>query len=216
MLALFAVVGSVAAEVLVSTKEVRIVARRLDDGRTEFALQERDGTGWSDRILPTRRFFPAELGHDRWLVSSPISVTVETDVPSAPTPTATPEPTLPQSAYGDTNAEVANFWIYLWNKDFGSAGTILTATALAFVDLDQFDLDVRARRNLATEEYCNASAIFSGELAELGCAGPDWRHEEVENVAVTVDVGLLDYVHYRCTRQDSSTEDESVWACWLR
>ena len=45
--------------------EVRIEARRLDDGRTEFSLTV-DG----ERCLPQRRFFPAEPGHDRWLRSS--------------------------------------------------------------------------------------------------------------------------------------------------
>ena len=53
--------------------EVRIVARRLDDARTEFALQQRQPDGeWGDRILPRSRFFPADPGHSRWLSSSPI------------------------------------------------------------------------------------------------------------------------------------------------
>lgn len=54
--------------------EVRITAMRHDDGRVEFALQEREGAGWSDRILPTRRFFPATGREGRWLVSTPIRV----------------------------------------------------------------------------------------------------------------------------------------------
>ncbi len=45
--------------------EVRIEARRLDDGRTEFALSV-DG----ERCLPNSRFFPADPGHGRWLRSS--------------------------------------------------------------------------------------------------------------------------------------------------
>ena len=40
--------------------EVRITAQRLQDGRTEFALQQREGDGWSDRIAPRARFLPAE------------------------------------------------------------------------------------------------------------------------------------------------------------
>ena len=41
--------------------EVRITAQRLEDGRTEFGLQQRTADGWSDRILPRGRYFPAEV-----------------------------------------------------------------------------------------------------------------------------------------------------------
>lgn len=50
--------------------EIRIAAHRHENGRVEFAIQERqdDGT-WGKRMLPARRFFPAE-GSGRWLTSS--------------------------------------------------------------------------------------------------------------------------------------------------
>ena len=55
--------------------EVRITAmRHASDGRIEFALQEREGAGWSDRLLPRARFFPATGREGRWLVSTPIRV----------------------------------------------------------------------------------------------------------------------------------------------
>ena len=54
--------------------EVRIAAKRLADGRTEFALQQRDGDGWSDRIAPRRRFVPAAPPVGRWLVSTPVAI----------------------------------------------------------------------------------------------------------------------------------------------
>lgn len=54
--------------------EVRITAQRLEDGRTEFGLQQRTADGWSDRILPRGRYFPAEVEPGRWLNSTPISV----------------------------------------------------------------------------------------------------------------------------------------------
>ena len=57
-----------------SGTEVRITAMRLEDGRIEVALQEREGSGWGERILPARRFFPASGREDRWLSSSPITV----------------------------------------------------------------------------------------------------------------------------------------------
>ena len=41
-----------------SEVEVRIVARRLGDGRVEFGLQQRGDGSWGGRLLPSRRFFP--------------------------------------------------------------------------------------------------------------------------------------------------------------
>ena len=52
-------------EVDVTWADVRIVARRADDGRTEFALQRNDGPvfrdpeDWGNRRNPTQRFLPA-------------------------------------------------------------------------------------------------------------------------------------------------------------
>ena len=40
--------------------EVRITAHRLANGRTEFALQQREADdGWSERLLRRAWFFPA-------------------------------------------------------------------------------------------------------------------------------------------------------------
>ena len=47
-----------------------IVARRLDDGRTEFGWQ----TAGGKRVLPTKRYFPANVDHGRWLRSSSVEV----------------------------------------------------------------------------------------------------------------------------------------------
>lgn len=54
--------------------EVRIVARRVSaQGRIEFAVQERSSEGgWQERVLPARRFMPADAELGRWLVSSTI------------------------------------------------------------------------------------------------------------------------------------------------
>ena len=48
----------------------QIVARRLDDGRTEFGWQPAGG----ERVLPRARYFPADAGVGRWLNSSPVEV----------------------------------------------------------------------------------------------------------------------------------------------
>jgi hypothetical protein len=55
---------------------VRIAAQLLDDGRMEFALQERDDDdSWRERRLPTGRFFPADMRVGRWLSSSTLILT---------------------------------------------------------------------------------------------------------------------------------------------
>ena len=54
--------------------ELRIVARRLADGRVEFGVQERHGGSWGDRRLPRARFFPAGADVGRWLHASPLTL----------------------------------------------------------------------------------------------------------------------------------------------
>ena len=68
--------------------EVRIEARRLNDGRIEFALRERGG----ERILPPARYFPAEPEAGRWLNASWITVGAGDEFASAPATTPTPTP----------------------------------------------------------------------------------------------------------------------------
>ena len=71
--------------------DVRITAQRLADGRTEFALQQRQlGGEWGDRLLPRLRFFPATTTTGRWLVSSPLTIAAQSDGMS----TATMDPDL--------------------------------------------------------------------------------------------------------------------------
>ena len=55
--------------------EVRIVARKLTDGRIEFGLQQRDSDDtWGDRRLPRVRFFPTTAAVGRWLASSALDL----------------------------------------------------------------------------------------------------------------------------------------------
>ena len=77
--------------------EVRITAMRHDDGRIEFALQERAGEGWSDRLLPRARFFPASGREGRWLVSTPLTVGV-VEATAVSTPTVAPAATATHEA----------------------------------------------------------------------------------------------------------------------
>ncbi len=80
---------SAAAQDAQSSAEVRITAQRVADGRTEFALQQRQTDGrWGERLLPSKRFFPASVATGRWLVSTPLTVEAQGDsmATSAPTP----------------------------------------------------------------------------------------------------------------------------------
>lgn len=55
---------------------VRIVARKLANGKIEFGLQQRrTSTLWGDRRFPRARLFPADTPAGRWLVSSPLTFT---------------------------------------------------------------------------------------------------------------------------------------------
>ncbi|MCE2525220.1 MAG: hypothetical protein J4F99_04475 [Acidimicrobiia bacterium] len=53
---------------------VRIIARKSPDAGVEFGLQQRDNGTWSDRELPTRRFFPPTASVNRWQSSSTLSL----------------------------------------------------------------------------------------------------------------------------------------------
>ncbi len=56
---------------------VRIVARKLANGKIEFGLQQRrDADTWAARRLPSARLFPSDAGVDRWLASSPLTLSV--------------------------------------------------------------------------------------------------------------------------------------------
>ena len=54
--------------------DVRISARVLADGRIEFALDQRTRGNWGERLLPERRFFPADAALGQWLVTSAVTL----------------------------------------------------------------------------------------------------------------------------------------------
>ena len=76
-----ALIGGVATYTIQATtqtdeSEVRISAQRLNDGRVEVGLQQRQPDGaWGERLLPERRFFPASGFVNRWANSSPLTIT---------------------------------------------------------------------------------------------------------------------------------------------
>ena len=92
--------------------EVRINAQRLEDGRTEFALQQRTGDTWSDRILPSSRYFPADAEAGRWLNSTPIEVRSAEFQPIVISATAYP---------GSTGTGVLRFESWRWDDNMYTA-----------------------------------------------------------------------------------------------
>lgn len=71
--------------------EVRIAARKVADGRVEFALQQRQDASWGQRLLPRSRMFPTAAAVGRWLTSTPLTLTM-TPTTTAPTPVNRPTP----------------------------------------------------------------------------------------------------------------------------
>lgn len=62
--------------------EVRVVVRPHEDGRVEFAVQQRVDGDWGERIAPSSRYLtPAliESRAGRWLNSSPVTLTVNVE-----------------------------------------------------------------------------------------------------------------------------------------
>ena len=71
-------------------QELRIAARRHADGSVEVALQQQRPDGaWGDRLLPARRFIPADATSGRWLASSPLA---EPEPPGEAQPPDDPDP----------------------------------------------------------------------------------------------------------------------------
>ena len=54
--------------------EVRITAQKHEDGRIEFAVQQREGDEWGNRIRPSGRFLPPNPPEGRWLNSTPVTI----------------------------------------------------------------------------------------------------------------------------------------------
>lgn len=76
----FMVGGAVVGGAFAAThgeSEVRIAAKRLDDGRVEMALQQKQADGsWGERQRPRKRFLPANAQTGRWLTSSSVELVV--------------------------------------------------------------------------------------------------------------------------------------------
>ncbi len=55
--------------------QVCVTAQRLQDGRFELAVQRHSrGTGCGERLLPRRRFLPADADAGQWLATAPLQI----------------------------------------------------------------------------------------------------------------------------------------------
>ena len=79
-MAILALLAALASSIVLAAAdgeaEVRISARQLEDGRVEFGLQQRVDSRWGERVLPRSRYFPADATVNRWLNSTPMTVSV--------------------------------------------------------------------------------------------------------------------------------------------
>ena len=67
--------------------DVRVAARSNEDGRVEFAIQQRLPDGlWSDYMFGSARFFGPALHDGRWKHASPVKVEVPIPHPATATP----------------------------------------------------------------------------------------------------------------------------------
>ena len=180
-------------------KEVRIAAQRLNDGRVEFALQQRIGGEWSDRIKPSGRYLPVNAPTDRWLRSTPVTLAVA--VPESTT--ADPQTGQLDSTQPSTHrAEGAGtgqamitldegYWLASASFRGGAAPTVdgvCTVSAITYETVG--DSVVRRARAIAsqTQPFILYAAGLEGELHPLPagevtvfgnrqCAGVSWALE---------------------------------------
>ncbi|WP_419917781.1 RCC1 domain-containing protein [Candidatus Poriferisocius sp.] len=113
--------GVLAQDPAPTDPQVRITARKLNNGRIEFALQQTKTDGsWSDRLLPQNRYFPPDTPTGRWLISTPLTLSI-----LAPQPTLTPQsnPTTALALGSNHGCQVrTDNTITCWgNNEYGKA-----------------------------------------------------------------------------------------------
>ncbi|MYD88150.1 MAG: hypothetical protein F4Y14_19470 [Acidobacteria bacterium] len=98
---------------------VRILARRVEDGRTEVALQiRRGGEEWGDLQMPCQRFLPVQAPPSRWFVTSPLTVPGgATESPSGSRQSSRPTPRGIVPMFGVCENEERE-WLRAVREDF--------------------------------------------------------------------------------------------------
>ena len=134
-LLVLAVVGSVTSVVVYSQMqtaevEVRVQAKRLADGRTEFAVQQREDGGWSGSLFRSNPRLRADPVVDRWYSSSAVTASAPIDAAQLAT-AARPVPPATWAPLGDTGGGVRIDLDYSVESDVisGALTTVVSTTA---------------------------------------------------------------------------------------
>ena len=86
--------------------EVRVVARRVAEGRVEIGLRQRPvGETWGEVGLPSWRFVPTSAPVGRWLRSSPLTIAL--GAPAGAAPVVSRDPAVDASARGFVSVAVS-------------------------------------------------------------------------------------------------------------
>ena len=111
--------------------EVRVRAKQLDDGRTEFAVQQREDGGWSDSLFRSNPRLTANPVIDRWYSSRGVTASAPVDVAQLAA-AARPVPPTDWTPLGDTGGDVRIDLTYSVEPDVisDSLTTIVTTRAI--------------------------------------------------------------------------------------
>ena len=109
-LLLAAVVGGGAALIIRAQSddagaELRLSARRLDDGSVELGLQRRTADGWSARILPDGRFLSLNVPNNEWLNSAAFALAESGPEEAAPAASPVADQSEPVQAAADETVD---------------------------------------------------------------------------------------------------------------
>lgn len=153
--------------------EVRVRAKRLDDGRTEFAVQQRDGSGWSDSLFARNPRLTATPVVDRWYSSRGVIASAPVDA-AALMAAARPSPPVGWAPLGDTGGDVRISLEYSVEPDVinDSLTTVVTT---------------RARGDTFGFEYITLSLVCDGGSLNLIADDDEFRFSDAP-VAVTLRV----------------------------
>ena len=164
-LLVLAVVGSVTSVVVYSQVqtaevEVRVRAKRLADGRTEFAVQQREDGGWSDSLFRSNPRLRADPVVDRWYNSRAVTASALVDV--AQLAAARPVPPATWTPLGDTGGDVRIDLDYSVEADVisGALTTVVSTTA---------------RGDSLGFEYVKLSLVCDGDALDLIVDDDEYR-----------------------------------------
>ena len=180
----------VTSPVTLDGNELRVAARRLLDGRVEFALQRRSEDGsWGERLLPRRRFVPAVSAAGRWLSSSPVDVLA-----------------VPQGSYLE-GAQVVSFYGHPTAPALGALGRGDPATVADEIDV----WAARYDRLNGTREVISAFHVITGVSQSDPTPDGTWLGRlSAERIAEYVEVarerGMLVFLDIQIGWSDPLTE----------